>query len=45
VLDLLSVYGTVSERDQKMLRRIMDDNPRREAMVLSVHDRATQTFL
>jgi len=45
VLDLLSVYGTVSERDQKMLRRMMDDNPRREAMVLSVHDRATQTFL
>lgn len=45
VLDLLSVYGTVSERDQKILRRIMDDNPRREAMVVSVHDRATQTFL
>lgn len=45
VLDLLSVYGTVSERDQKILRRIMDDNPRREAMVVSVHDRETQTFL
>jgi len=45
VLHLLSVYGTVSERDQKALRRIMDDNPRREAMVLSIHDQVTQTFL
>ena len=45
VLDLLSVYGTVSERDQKMLRRIMDDNPRRETMVVSAHDQVTQTFL
>lgn len=45
VLHLLSVYGTVSERDQKALRRIMDDNPRREVMVLSIHDRVTQTFL
>ena len=45
VLHLLSVYGTVSERDQTMLRRIMNDNPRRETMVVSVHDQVTQTFL
>jgi hypothetical protein len=45
VLHLLSVYGTVSERDQKALRRIMNDNPRREVMVLSIHDMVTQTFL
>ena len=45
VLHLLSVYGTISERDQKILRRIMDGNPRRETMVLSIHDQVTQTFL
>jgi hypothetical protein len=45
VLHLLSVYGTVSERDQKVLKRVMNGNPRRETMVLSIHDQVTQTFL
>ena len=45
VLHLLSVYGMISERDQKVLRRVMNGNPRRETMVLSIHDQVTQTFL
>lgn len=45
VLHLVSVYGTISERDQKVLRRVMNGNPRRETMVLSIHDQVTQTFL
>ena len=44
-LHVFSVYGVIPKRDQQRLRRVMNDNPRRDVMVLSVHDRITQTFL